>query len=233
MHARMLMIMLVGQNERSKMLHYARVAMLALLAPVAVLSDPAYASYDDQFVCSGMGDGDFTVTMSSDDSRNASVQYAINGYDADASTSEPVALRRMPSGSGILYAGLGYIFRAKGYVGTLEVESGSVTCRFAGEGEADDGETDAAAEMQSIDIAARSWGGKVRAGPGMAYDATTSLAEGDPVTVLVNTGVEMNGYEWFFIRLSDGSEGYQWGGILCTELPVVAGTFSEGKCPIR
>jgi len=62
---------------------------------------------------------------------------------------------------------------------------------------------------------AGSWGGVVRNGPGMNYAQIDGLQNGDPVTLLSNSGVWMNGYPWFEIRFKNGRQGYKWGGILC------------------
>jgi hypothetical protein len=64
-------------------------------------------------------------------------------------------------------------------------------------------------------INAGSWGGKVRAGPGMEYEHVASLKEGDPVVLIGVSDVVMNGYPWFQIKYRDELEGYKWGGILC------------------
>lgn len=65
----------------------------------------------------------------------------------------------------------------------------------------------------------QSFGGKVRSGPGMQYQQVGSLREGNPILILNGTGTLMNGYEWFQIRYSNGSVGYQWGGIMCSQKP--------------
>lgn len=78
-------------------------------------------------------------------------------------------------------------------------------------------------------IMAGSWGGKVRAGPGMEYAHVTSLKEGDSVDLIGLTDVEMNGYPWFHIQYRGGSEGYKWGGILCAKDIWVEGLFE--RCP--
>lgn len=61
---------------------------------------------------------------------------------------------------------------------------------------------------------AKSWGGIVRAGPGLEYDKLGSVAERAPIEIIARTGDIMNGYPWFQIRFGDGI-GYQWGGIIC------------------
>ena len=187
---------------------------------------PAHASFDDQYVCDSIGDTDLLVVISSRDNASAFVQFSSgDGTEEGEPTPEP--MRQLPSGSGIKYAGMGVIFHAKGGEGILETEAGSTICRFAGE------ETDEWAESQSLEAAAWSWGGIVRAGPGMRFDRVTSLREGAPVTLLVNTGEVMNGYPWFMIRLASGNEAYQWGGILCTDDPQIEGTYLGDGCMKR
>ena len=74
-------------------------------------------------------------------------------------------------------------------------------------------------------IEAGSWGGKVRSGPGTDYRQIGSLREGDPVRLVRNTGVMMNGYPWFEIRFKNGKKGFQWGGILCSYDNPINGTY--------
>lgn len=70
-------------------------------------------------------------------------------------------------------------------------------------------------------VAAGSWGGIVRSGPGMEHARLASLREGERVELLYNTGVVWDGYPWFLIRFRNGQLGFQWGGILCRlEVPV-------------
>lgn len=64
-------------------------------------------------------------------------------------------------------------------------------------------------------IEAGSWGGKVRKGPGVDFAQVGSLRNGDPVRLLEDTRVMMNGYPWHRISYQGGKIGYQWGGILC------------------
>lgn len=62
---------------------------------------------------------------------------------------------------------------------------------------------------------AQSWGGVVRAGPSMDDQRIDSLGESEEITLLQESGVWMNDYQWFQIRYRDGQIGYQWGGIIC------------------
>lgn len=72
---------------------------------------------------------------------------------------------------------------------------------------------------------AGSWGGIVRAGPGQEYARVATLAEGESITLLENTGVYSNDYPWFKIRYRGGREGYQWGGIVCGYGAPIEGAF--------
>lgn len=193
------------------------------VAIAAGVSAPAQAAPGGEFVCEAMGSRQFTVTISADDTDMAMVQSASLDEDGQTGPVTSTPMRQIPSGSGIRYAGLGFIFHAKANEGFLDTDSGTVMCSDPA------GEADEYAEEHSLEAAAYSWGGIVRAGPGMDYDRVASLREGDPVTLLNNAGEMMNGYDWFFIRLPDGTEAYQWGGILCST--DIAGTYVGDGCP--
>ncbi len=72
------------------------------------------------------------------------------------------------------------------------------------------------AAANDFPVAAGSWGGIVRDGPGQRYRKVDSLDEGDPVTLMARTDVFENGFPWFKIAYGNGGTGYQWGGILCS-----------------
>ncbi len=76
-------------------------------------------------------------------------------------------------------------------------------------------------------IPAGTWGGIVRAGPGMNYQKIASLEEGEAVTLLRKSSVIFNRYPWFVIRFDNGRIGYQWGGILCATTQMVEGIFQK------
>jgi hypothetical protein len=73
--------------------------------------------------------------------------------------------------------------------------------------------------------AAGSWGGIVRSGPGMEYARLVTLREGEPVTLVLNTHIDKDGYPWFLIRFRNGQLGFQWGGILCRTSVAVDGVY--------
>jgi hypothetical protein len=65
-------------------------------------------------------------------------------------------------------------------------------------------------------VAAGSWGGVLRDGPGQNYRQIGSLQEGEPITLMGRSDVIENGFPWFKITTQNGKTGYQWGGILCS-----------------
>ncbi len=64
-----------------------------------------------------------------------------------------------------------------------------------------------------------SLGGIVRAGPGMNFAKVASLREGDRIQIVHHTEQVMGGYNWFQIKFR-GRNGYQWGGIMCSDDPL-------------
>jgi hypothetical protein len=65
-------------------------------------------------------------------------------------------------------------------------------------------------------MAAGSWGGVLRDGPGQSYGKIGSLQEGEPVTLMARTDVVEDGFPWFKLTTRGGKTGFQWGGILCS-----------------
>ena len=74
-------------------------------------------------------------------------------------------------------------------------------------------------------IGAASGGGIVRGGPGTNFRKLTSLRQFEPLTVIANSGVMMNGYPWFEVRYRGGRRGFQWGGLICSTDRPFGGTF--------
>lgn len=73
----------------------------------------------------------------------------------------------------------------------------------------------------------RSLGGNVRKGPGLEFDAMQSVEEGAWLTIIRSSDVGMDGYDWFEVRFDDGSEGFMWGGILCSNGQLLAGLYEQ------
>lgn len=78
-----------------------------------------------------------------------------------------------------------------------------------------------------LNVQGQSLGGKLRQGPGLNFAQTGSLSEGTWITILANTGVHMDGYDWFEVATDSGQRGFQWGGIMCSNGQQLAGLFQS------
>lgn len=67
-----------------------------------------------------------------------------------------------------------------------------------------------------LDLPGKSYGGKVRAGPGLNYRQVGSTRLNDRI-VLLERSVRMDDFDWFLIRMPNGATGYQWGGLMCAD----------------
>ena len=83
------------------------------------------------------------------------------------------------------------------------------------------------AATDDFPVAAGSWGGVLRDGPGQSYRQIGSLQEGEPVTLMSRSDVVENGFPWFKITTRGGKTGYQWGGILCSDRSRTAGRLQD------
>lgn len=79
-------------------------------------------------------------------------------------------------------------------------------------------------EGPTLNLPGLSLGGNMRSGPGTNFGRVAGLTEKTPITLIQNTGVNFDGYDWFEIE-ANGQRGYQWGGILCASGQSVPGIF--------
>ena len=79
----------------------------------------------------------------------------------------------------------------------------------------------------SADIPAISLGGNLRAGPGTEFEDVGGLQQGTPITLLVDTGVVLDGYTWWEIEQANGQIAFQWGGVICVPGGGVNGVFES------
>lgn len=86
--------------------------------------------------------------------------------------------------------------------------------------------TSTSSDGVEVNAQGRSLGGTLRSGPGTNYSRIGSVAEGTWITILKNTGVRFDGYDWFEIALDNGTRGFQWGGIMCSNGAPLNGTYS-------
>lgn len=80
---------------------------------------------------------------------------------------------------------------------------------------------------EQLNHVGQSLGGRLRAGPGTSYPQIGSLEEGTFLTILSNTGVSFDGYDWFEVVLDNGQHGFQWGGILCSNGGQLVGLYAS------
>lgn len=80
-----------------------------------------------------------------------------------------------------------------------------------------------------LNLVGRSYGGNLRTGPGTQYDKAGSLKEGTWVTILIDSGVQFDGYTWFEVVTDDGTRGFHWGGIMCANGAPLNGTYDVCK----
>ena len=71
-----------------------------------------------------------------------------------------------------------------------------------------------------------SYGGILRAGPGMDYPKLGSLQPDDDINILEDTGIWFDEYKWFKVDSPIGV-GYHWGGIFCTQGKAPEGVLSS------
>jgi hypothetical protein len=129
--------------------------------------------------------------------------------------------------SGVLYRGGGIRFHEKGRNAIMSFPGGGqVSCTRSALRRT--GETQPPA-LGVLPAPGQSYGGVVRAGPSRSTPLVGTLNEGEPVTILADSGITWNGYHWFRIRYRGGNTGYQWGGILCSRGTLVPGIFRT--CP--
>lgn len=92
--------------------------------------------------------------------------------------------------------------------------------------------TDAVAAADLSDNGAKGFpamsiGGAVRSGPGMDFKQIASLKNGERLSIIAYSTVQMDGYEWFKIRFGGKKIGYQWGGIVCPIGKQIPGAFQS------
>lgn len=188
--------------------------LLSALVAAGLFASPVLAKNPSAFLCVA-GDISYIFAMDAKHPDTADMEISA-GETADPDTARTDSLNGYWNAESFFYARDNLRFFGKDHVAFLEDNGDEPRlCQpYVESGQNGD-----------LNIAGQSWGGKVRGGPGMTFDQTDSLTEGQPVKLLRNSGVTFNGYDWFEIQY-DGKTGFQWGGILCTDSADVAGTFS-------
>ncbi|MBL4627639.1 MAG: hypothetical protein JKY00_06320 [Roseicyclus sp.] len=208
------------------------------------------AAQADVFLCPGLGDVDVRITFL--EGTNAAVAEFMPGADTPSGPVDPVTLRSQPAGDGLHYVGGDLVLR--GSADLAELTSGELTVDCEPEGGAGGGEAsvDVSGGAGSVgesagagesggegggetagdtpgaaDIPALSLGGNLRAGPGVEFADVGGLVQGTAITLLVNTGVVLDGYTWWEIEQANGEISFQWGGVICVPGGGVTGVLDR------
>lgn len=200
-----------------------------LALPFGAIKAHATGDYA-QFTCDAVGDGYHIVTLHVSEPDVAYAYYQLgDGENTQSIQWENFeVLERAPSASpsGFRFIKEGEFpleFFGKHRAAILSYQFESVHCRLLPvEDPIDDDDLGGAAI--GVNVAAKSYGGRLRQSPSADAMAVGSLPEGAAITLLENTGVELNGYPWFLIRYT-GGEAYHWGGIICWLGEPVAGVY--------
>ncbi|HEV7276983.1 MAG TPA: DUF4189 domain-containing protein [Devosiaceae bacterium] len=171
------------------------------------------------FECQVRGDM-LAVVIDPADPANAPVLGLRNGA-ADPRDIKFV-LGEVPAASGFHYGNDIADFFGKGAEATLDIDGAHYPCLLASQGVPGQVTTGSG---PLLEVPGLSYGGKVRSGPGTEYRQVGSLAEGDRIKIIRNSGVAFNGYDWFEVQVGD-LVGFQWGGIMCSVQPVT-GVFQQ------
>ncbi len=207
----------------------AIIAMLAL-APGQSAVPPNSSAVGDQFVCDSLVDG---LPAAEIDAREIMMARA---YHADFAGGGPVEMAQLATKDGFRFAGPGLLLEGKGDRATLTNSYNSVECTrgpVTVQPQADSGFVAAPVmAASSIEQSVMSWGGKLRGGPGMTYEQVGSSSEGQQLALLSDSGIAMNGYDWFQVRTRNGLTAYIWGGLLCSGDQEVAGLYEGEGCHV-
>ncbi|MEP0233941.1 DUF4189 domain-containing protein [Roseibium sp.] len=180
----------------------------ATLCLSASAIDHASASADSEYRCS-MGNGSAIVKVVPEEGRayyeDANSRFSMKPYQENvyANEAEEISLEM------------------KGRRATLWFGDASFPCEsvFA--------QPIAHGQAEAINAVGQSLGGKLRDGPGTNFRQIGSVAEGTWLTILNNTNVRFDGYDWFEVVFDNGKRGYQWGGIMCSNGPRIEGIYSS------
>ncbi len=128
-------------------------------------------------------------------------------------------LPQVVSGSGMQFSNGQITFSAKGGSGVLELADGTqfpctAYVETAGQqgAPAPSGGTSGEVALALDTI--------VRSGPDAAAQRIEKLSPNEPVALLRETGIYLDGYQWFEIEYSEGRRGFAWGGTLCADTEI-------------
>lgn len=194
----------------------------------------ANAASIELFVCDNNGEGHYEVSITSDRSTSARVSYVVQG--GQNYLNGPFNYYKRAGQKWV--AGRGFDFAYANGQGNFHDKNANefAECRssaYNGNQQPHNTPTDNGgpstpiAGPVNLNIRALSLGGSLRAGPGIQFQKVGSIYGRKRVTLLSNTGVQMNGYNWFEIITPDGRRAFQWGGIMCSPRQYVQGIYER------
>ena len=196
-------------------------------------TSPANAASIEVYVCDAIGDGHYEVSILSDRSTSARVSYNIQGNQHNLHGPYNYYKR---AGQHWL-AGNGFDFAyANGYGNFHDKNANAFADCHSGarnnghqtnHSPTDNGSPSNHLPGATLNVRALSLGGSLRSGPGMHYQKVGSIYGTKPVTLVSNSGVHMNGYDWFEIIAPDGRRVFQWGGIMCSPNQYIQGVYER------
>lgn len=210
-------------------------------------SSKAFATSGDLFECQGLGDAQIYVEIDTFDDKMARhyvVIDRINYPDAEPPSMTP--LKSSGGDDNRVYTGQNITFNMAGSMGTVVEGRDAVTCRTIDPSFIQPPRISERTfhprlkdwqptpnnqwNFQSMDKSAVSWGGRMRAGPGLTFTQTASLSRGQNLRIISQTDKTYLDRPWFQVRLENDDKGYVWGGILCSLDSGVDGTFNHNNC---
>jgi len=187
----------------------------------------ANAASIEVYVCDAIGDGHYEVSITSDRSTSARVSYNI--YGEQNPLRGPFNYYKRAGQNWV--AGNGFDFAYANGHGNFHDKNANqfAECRsgaYNGGQQTNNGHNNQQAGG-NLNIGALSLGGSLRSGPGMHHQKVGSIYGRAHITLLRNTGVHMNGYDWFEIISPKGQRVFQWGGIMCSPNQYVQGIYER------
>jgi len=151
-------------------------------------------------------------------SLEAIVALQAVGTEATLVTPQGLRLYWSPVETGFSFSGQGFELVGLANVAVLHDGAQAVACHL----QTREKHTDVAIPTPGLSL-----GGRVRSGPGLDFVTRTILAAKTPMTLLENTELSMDGYDWFRFETQAGVTGYQWGGVICSREGVLQGVLRK------
>lgn len=190
-------------------------------------STTANAASVEVYVCQNNGEGHYEVSIISDRTTSARVSYVVQG--GQNYLNGPFSYYHQAGQNWVV--GQGFDFAYANGDGNIHDKNAnqfySCSTNAYNEGNNNNNGHNNQQAGGNLNIGALSLGGSLRSGPGMNHQKVGSIYGRAHITLLRNTGVHMNGYDWFEIISPKGQRVFQWGGIMCSPNQYVQGIYER------